>query len=169
MPVLAVGDLGWTDTGYSDMVGVGQVVAGVVGMVLGSVLIERVGRVRMLVGTATLVAVVLIVMASVPGAWTAKATVVTFAVGYLVSFVLLTITLLATGMALCSRAVAATQFALFTAAMNLGRSSGSGVMGTLDQALAPSAVFVTIAALAVAVAVLASRVDVEGHRQRLGE
>lgn len=168
MPVLAVGELGWTDTGYSSMVGVAQVAAGVVGMILGAVLIERVGRVRMLVRMAGTVALVLAAMAASPSLWPAKAVVVAFALGYLTSFVLLTITLLATGMALCSRAVAATQFALFTAAMNVGRSSGSGLLGPLDRVLGPSALFGVAAALAVVVAVVASRIDLEAHRQRLG-
>lgn len=168
MPTLAVGELGWTDTGYADVVALGQVGAGIAGMVLGSVLIERVGRVRMLVGLAALVAAVLLTMASVPALWPVKATVVAFALGYLVAFVLLTITLLATGMALCGPAVAATQFALFTASMNVGRSSGSGALGVLEGVLGPSALFVAVAGFAVAVAVLASRIDLEAHRARLG-
>ena len=167
MPVLAVGDLGWTDTGYADVVAIGQVAAGVLGMALGSVLIERVGRVRMIVALAALVAGVLVAMAAVPGLWPVRATVVAFAFGYLVTFVLLTITLLATGMALCGRAVAATQFALFTAAMNVGRSSGSGMLGPLDGVLGPSALFGVAAGLAVLVLALAARIDVEAHRQRL--
>ncbi len=167
MPVLAVGELGWTDTGYASMVAVGQVSAGLLGMVLGSVLIERVGRVRMLVGLAAVVGVVLVTMAAVPDLWTARPVVVTFAVGYLVTFVLLTITLLATGMALCSRAVASTQFALFTAAMNVGRSSGSGVLGTLDAVMGPSALFGVAAVLAGVVLLLASRIDLDAHRARL--
>lgn len=167
MPVLAVGDLGWTDTGYADVVALGQVAAGLLGMVLGSVLIDRIGRKRMLAGLAVVVAAVLLTMAAVPDLWAAKATVIAFALGYLVSFVLLTITLLATGMALCSPSVAATQFALFTAAMNVGRSSGSSVLGPLDAVLGPSALFVTAAALAAVVFVLTARIDLGGHRQRL--
>lgn len=169
MPVLAVGDLGWSDTGYADLVAIGQVAAGVIGMGLGSVLIGRIGRVRMLVGLGVLVAVVLVTMASVPGLWSARATLVVFSLGYLITFVLLTITLLATGMGLCSRSVAATQFALFTAAMNIGRSAGSGLLGPLDAVLGPSALFLWTALLAVVVAALASQIDLEAHRQRLGE
>ena len=167
MPVLAVGQLGWSDTGYADLVALGQVGAGIGGMVLGSVLIGRVGRVRMLVALSLLVALVLGTMAAVPGLWPERATVATFAVGYLGAFVLLTITLLATGMALCGKAVAATQFALFTAAMNVGRSAGSGLLGPLDAVLGPSALFGVAAALAAAVLVLASRLDLDAHRRRL--
>ncbi len=168
MPTLAVGELGWTDTGYADVVAFGQVGAGLLGMALGSVLIERIGRVRMLTGLAVLVAVVLLVMASIPSLWATKAVVVAFAAGYLVTFVLLTITLFATGMALCGPAVAATQFALFTTAINVGRSSGSGMLGGLDSVMSASAIFATVAGLAVVVALLASRLDLEGHRARLG-
>ena len=168
MPVLAVGELGWTDTGYADVVAVGQVAAGVLGMALGSVLIGRVGRVRMLVGLAALVGLVLLAMAAVPELWIARPVVVAFALGYLATFVLLTITLLATGMALCERSVAATQFALFTAAMNVGRSAGSGLMGPLDGLLRATALFGLAAALAGVVLVLVSRIDLDAHRQRLG-
>ena len=158
MPVLAVGELGWTDTGYADVVAVGQVAAGLLGMILGSLLIQRVGRVRMLVGLAVLVGLVLLLMAAIPELWIARPVVIAFALGYLVAFVLLTITLLATGMALCTPSVAATQFALFTAAMNVGRSSGSGAMGPLAGVLSAPLVFALAAALAFVVAGVVSRV-----------
>ena len=166
MPVLTVGELGWDDTGWADLVAVGQVAAGVVGMALGSVLIERVGRVRMLVALAVLVALVVGAMAAVPGLWPVRATLVAFALGYLIAFVLLTITILATGMALCGPAVAATQFALFTTAMNLGRSVGGGLLGAVGG-LPPPALFAVAAGLGLAVAALAGRIDVAAHRRRL--
>ena len=166
MPALTVGELGWDDTGWADLVAVGQVAAGVIGMGLGAVLIGRVGKVRMLVGLAALVAVVIGAMAAAPALWPVRATLVAFAFGYLVPFVLLTITILATGMALCSPAVAATQFALFTTAMNLGRSAGGGLLGALSG-FGPSAPFVVAAVLGGVVVVLGSRIDVEAHRARL--
>ncbi|WP_412062005.1 MFS transporter [Rubrivirga sp. IMCC45206] len=167
MPVLAVGELGWSDTGYADLVALGQVAAGLIGMAVGSVLIGRVGRVRMLVAMGVGLVAVLAAMASASAWWGAAPTLIAFALSYLIAFVLLTITVLATGMALCGPAIAATQFALFTTAMNLGRSSGSGLLNVLDGGLGPSGILAAAAALAAVVAALASRIDVDAHRRWL--
>ena len=161
MPTFAVQTLGWQDAEYASLVAAGQVAAGLLGMGLGSVLIQRVGRVRMLGVLAALVACVLLGMALVPGAWSVRVTLVVFALGYLSAFVLLTISLLATGMSLCNRVVAATQFALFTAAMNVGRSLGSALVGPLDHVLGPSMLLTVAAGLAGLVLALTLRIRSE--------
>ena len=167
LPVLTVQGLGWTDTAYSDLVAAGQVTAGLVGMGLGAVLIGRVGRVRMMAGTLAVVALVLAAMGLAEPVWAARATVAAFGFGYLIAFVLFSITFLSTAMALVGRAAAATHFALFTAASNVGRSSGSALVGPADAALSAPAVFFVTAALAASLLLLVRAVDIGAHRRRL--
>jgi MFS transporter, PAT family, beta-lactamase induction signal transducer AmpG len=54
---------------------------------------------------------------------------------YYTLFVFLTIAAFATGMELCWKRVAATQFTLYMAISNLGRATGSGLLGTLHAVL----------------------------------
>ena len=169
LPVLTVQGLGWEDTAYSDLVAAGQVTAGVVGMALGALLIGRVGRVRMMRATLAAVALVLAAMGLAEPVWAVTATVAAFGFGYLGAFVLFSITFLSTAMALVGRTAAATHFALFTAASNVGRSSGSALVGPADTALSAPAVFFATAALAASLLLLVRLVDVEAHRRRLAD
>ncbi len=167
MPVLTVQELGWEDTGYSGLVGVAQVVAGLVGMVGGGVLVERLGRVRTMALTTGVLVAAATAMALGAALWPERATIVAWAVVYVVTLTLLTIAYLATSMALCGKAIAATQFALYMAVSNLGRSAGSALLGPLDGRLGYQALFGAVAVCGVLALAFVRFIDLDRHRADL--
>ena len=165
--VLAVQELGWSDTGYSELSATANLIAGVIGMAAGGALIDRLGHRRSIIAGAFVLAAASIAMALAPARWPVRTTMYGYVSVYLVLDTLITIAFFAVLMAACWRRVGATQFSLYMAIANMGLSGGSALLGPLRQWLGYSGLLLVAAAWSLMVAALLLFLDAERHRHRV--
>ncbi|WP_412069473.1 MFS transporter [Rubrivirga sp. IMCC43871] len=150
MPVLTVQELGWTGSGYGQVVAVGAVVGGGAGVVLGPRLIQRVGRGRAAAVVLGAMAALCAGAALARGAWAVPGVMGAFLFGAVALRSLVLTTLATAGMAVCWRPIGAAQFAVYQAAWPLGAALGGAALGPLAKAWPSPAVVGAIAMAAVA-------------------
>jgi len=167
LPVFTVQELGWTDTGYAEVMATVQIVAGLIGMGVGGWFIDRVGRKASLVGFLCAMAVTAAGMGLLPMLWRDPGMTTAFiylAVGFDTLFA---IALFATAMAVCWQRVSATQFCLYMALGNLGMSAGAAGFGVLSGWADDPTLFFALAGIAALGIACAGFVRIEPHLARL--
>ena len=167
LPVVAVQELGWTDTGYAEISATANLIAGLVGMTAGGWLVERLGRQRVVLMGALLMAGAATAMGLSRGAWPTGSTFGIYVGAYLALDTLITIAFFAILMAACWKRVAATQFSLYMAIANMGMSLGAALVGPLHQFLPYASIFFVVSGCALTVVTLIFYVDVDRHRHRV--
>ncbi len=131
LPIFTVQELGWTDKAYSQFFATASLVGGIGGMFIGGFLIDRFGKIRMLniyCFTAIVSVSIFVMMQSY---WTNKWFVCSFMIAYQLLFVFTSIGIFATAMQCCWKKVSATQFTLYMAISNLGRTVGAKCIGPM--------------------------------------
>ncbi len=128
-PVWATQELGWSISEYTDLVGSAGLAAGVAGLFLGGLIVDKVGAQRSFVIFAGISAALYAAMALSPERWSDPQffTVIVYSFEFAALFV--SIAMLPIAMRLCSPALAATQFTLFMAVANFGRPLGAVMAG----------------------------------------
>lgn len=167
MPVLSVQELGWTDVEYSELYATASLVAGIVGMVAGGLLAERLGPRRAIALGSILLAAASVTMGLLPAFWQFRLSVQVYVFAFTLLDTLITIAFFAILMAVCWKRVAATQFSLYMAIANMGLSGGSALLGPLEQRLGYAALFFVLAAYAFAVVALLRFVNVSRHLEQV--
>lgn len=167
MPVLAVQELGWTDLGYSELYATAQLVAGIIGMVAGGLVAERLGRRRAIAMGSLFLAIASVAMGLFPAFWALRLSVQVYVSAFLLLDTLTTIAFFAVMMAVCWKRVAATQFSLYMAIANMGLSGGAVLLGPLQRWLGYPPLFFVVAAASLLVVVLLRFVHVGQHLQRV--
>ena len=163
MPVLAVQELGWSDTTYSSLNATSKLIGALIGMFLGGWLADRFGRTRMIKIFAGIAVGITAMMGALPSLWPATATVAGFVFIFSTLATLFSIVFAATMMALCWKRVAATQFSLYMAVSNMGISSGMSLIGPIHDAFGYRFIFLTVAVLYAAVFVLIHFVNIRAE------
>jgi MFS transporter, PAT family, beta-lactamase induction signal transducer AmpG len=135
LPVFTVQELGWEDTGYSNVFSTASLIAGVAGMFIGGALIDFLGKKRMMSIFLVLLAALVIAMSSLSFLWENRMVIIVFIITFYVLFTQLTIAIFATAMQLCWKKVAASQFTLYMAIANLGLSTGASLLGPLTSVM----------------------------------
>ena len=167
LPVFTIQGAGWTDTDYSEVFSTANIVAGLLGMLIGGYLADRFGKKRMMTIYLSGIILLMVVMASAHAWWTNGFVVAGFMGTYYVLEVFLSIAIFATGMELCWKRVAATQFTLYMAIANLGRSAGSGLLGLMREGLSWEYLILSIAGFAFAMIILVQLMRPKSHLIRL--
>ncbi len=131
-PLMATGPGGWTDAAFSSLSGTGNLVAGILGVLLfgyiADVLTPR--RAAMFGGLG--VALLSFAFAAASAYWGEQTIVISFVLAHLSLYLLIQISLCSIAMGKCAPAVSATQFTLYMAVSNLGISASSAALGFLD-------------------------------------
>lgn len=132
-PLIATNVGGWSDTGYSSLVGLSSLVAGLCGVVVFGVLVDKVGvrfgGVSGFLGLSVVALAMIILQPQWAQSWTIIGLV--FAFGLLDIY--LKVSTCSTAMRLCDVKVAATQFTLYMALANLGMTLAGLMTGPLDR------------------------------------
>jgi PAT family beta-lactamase induction signal transducer AmpG len=161
LPIFTINELGWTNDDYSNLYATANIVSGLLGMFVGGALVDFFGKKRMLLFF------ILFWMLSIAGflfyraSWfdDSVATFVFYASS--VGAVFTTIAAFSVCMAHCWKRVSATQFTLYMALSNLGRSIGAVAAGTtkdlFDWDLTFAVVLVVLAIMALLVGMLQIR------------
>ena len=167
LPVLTVQELGWADTAFSNLNAVGYLVGGVLGMVVGGWLAGRLGRQRTITIVGGVFGVATLAIAVLPLLWPIRAVMSGYILAHLILNVFVTIAFLSLSMALCGRRVAATQFAMYMAMSNFGRSVGSMLVGPLEAVGGYPAIFLCVFGTTVLSILLLQFVNLRRHRVRM--
>ena len=167
-PVLATQQLGFTSEQYTWFNGIVGFAAAALVILLGPA-IDRVGAKRLLLialfGSVACHAAAF----GLPGLWnqpTAVAVAVLFCVAALLSQ-LVFVCIIALFMNLCWRNVAATQFAVYMALANLGRSAGGWSLPVVENYLGPVEILLLMGVIVLVAAGLLLRLDTDAHKARL--
>jgi PAT family beta-lactamase induction signal transducer AmpG len=147
-PVIATQELGYESTIYAYWTSTFALAAAVLGLLLGPV-IDNFGAKRILVGALLVYAIVFLVAGSNVSLWAEPAFVLGIAAGEAISNQAIFISFIALHMSICWNKVSATQFAIYMAWANLGRSLGAKIYGEIESSLAQGEAFLIMAVLGV--------------------
>lgn len=141
LPIFTVQELGWTNTKFSQVFSVMTILGGLLGMFVGGAMVDFLGKLKMMSLYLIFLAILIIGFGIFPSLWHHKAMIYGFILSYYTGYTFLCISIFATAMHLCWKTVAATQFTLYMALSNMGRASGSGLLGPLKNNLSWEQVF----------------------------
>ncbi len=131
-PLFGANILGWGDGVYAGWSGPANLISGLLGVLVFGLLAERFGAKRMFVMAHLLSGGAALAVLALRPEWASPQLLIIaiFVFSSLLIFQLVTAS--AVAIRLCSPAVAATQFSLFMATINLGAVAASALLGTLD-------------------------------------
>ncbi len=148
LPVFTIQEMGWTNDTYSSLFSTTSLVAGLLGIIAGGALADLFGKRRMMSIYLVLFAVVMIAMGIAKSFWNTPYFMSGFMGVYYTLYVFTAIASFAIGMQLCWPRISATQFTLYMALANVGRSVGAALLGPLKARLPWEYIFFFIAVLA---------------------
>jgi PAT family beta-lactamase induction signal transducer AmpG len=129
LPIFTVNALGWTDQEYSKFFATTSLIGGVGGMLIGGILIDRFGKLRMLNIYFFLAIVFSALVSFLTLYWASKWFISAYMITYKLLYVFVCIGLFATAMQCCWKKVSATQFTLYMTIGNIGRLVGAKLIG----------------------------------------
>ncbi|WP_165453853.1 MFS transporter [Hyunsoonleella flava] len=166
-PIFSVQELGWTNTSFSQVFSIASIIGGVLGMFVGGYLVDYFGKIKMLMFYLTVIATIIAIFALTSNFWSNNIVIYMFIVGYYTLYTFLCIAVFASAMQLCWKTVAATQFTLYMALSNMGRASGSALLGVLKTYFTWDYVFLFVAILPLIMALLMKFVCFDKHRKKI--
>jgi PAT family beta-lactamase induction signal transducer AmpG len=149
LPVFTIQQMGWTNETYSNLFSTTSLIAGFLGIIAGGALADLFGKRRMMSIYLVLFAGVMIAMGLLKTYWATPYFVSGFMGLYYTLYVFISIASFAIGMQLCWPRISATQFTLYMAMANVGRSIGAAMLGPLKARLPWEQIFLFIALLAI--------------------
>lgn len=169
LPIFTIQELEWTNTDFSQFFSIINVVAGIFGMIIGGYLVDYFGKIKMLTIYLSLITAVISIFAFATGLWSNLIFLCGFMFFYYVLNIFLSIGIFASGMQLCWKTVAATQFTLYMTLSNMGRASGSALLGILKDSYTWEIVFVFTALMPLIMGVLVQFINFKNHKQKVDQ
>lgn len=166
-PIFTIQELGWSNKDYSQIYAVTSLFAGILGMLIAGLLLERFGKIRMISVYLILLIVLTTIMAFSKTLWNSFF----FTTGYMalfnLLFVFIAIGLFATAMQFCWKRISALQFTLYMAIYNLGQTAGSALIGPLTKHLSWQYTILSFSAMAAVALVVIQFMRIKNHLQHL--
>lgn len=164
LPVFTIQEIGWTNSTFSQVTAIGNIVAGILGMFVGGALVDFFGKIRMLTIFLTLLIASILVMVTFKMYWKSPYFVACFIFAFNTLATFQTIAILATAMELCWKRISATQFTLYMAINNLGRATGAGYLGEIKTLFVSwEYVILVYAAVSIIMLILLAFINTEKH------
>ncbi len=167
LPVFTVQGLGWVDTHYSQIFATANMIAGVLGMIIGGFLIDFFGKVKMISIYVGGLILLVTAMFFLKNFWQNEIIVIAFIIGFYILLTFTYIAIFASAMQLCWKRVAATQFTLYMAISNLGLAAGAAIMGQLKEMFNWEYVILTYVVFASVMLILIRFINFEKHQKRV--
>ncbi|MBK9401851.1 MAG: MFS transporter [Bacteroidetes bacterium] len=135
LPIFTVQALGWSDQAYSQYFATASLAGGIGGMLIGGILIDRFGKIRMM----NIYFVMLILLTTsfvlLKSYWTSVSFIASFMMIYQLLYVFACIGIFAIAMECCWKKVSASQFTIYMTIGNLGRIVGAKLIGPVKLEL----------------------------------
>ena len=167
MPIFSVQELGWTNSYFSNVFSIATISSGILGMLLGGYLVDYFGKMKMMTIYLVLTTALIVLFAFLTDFWSIQVVMYGFIFIYYTLSTFLTIAVFASGMHLCWKTVAATQFTLFMAVSNMGRASGSAMLGVLKTNYSWDTVFLITALSPFLMLIIIKFIHFERHRKKV--
>jgi MFS transporter, PAT family, beta-lactamase induction signal transducer AmpG len=167
LPVFTVQHLGWTDTTYSSIFSIVNLVSGILGMFVAGVLIDLYGKIRMMRIYLSLIIAALISAALLKPYWGHPVVITSFIAVFYLLIVFTTIAIFAAAMNLCWKRISATQFTLYMAISNLGLAAGAWLLGPLTSMMSWQSLLAVAAVFPLIMLGLTSFIHFENHTKRV--
>lgn len=135
LSIFTIQEMGWSSDYYSQIFSMTTLFAGIFGMFVGGPLVDFFGDKRMLKIYFLIMAITIAVFAVFSSFWEKNIFIFGFFLLFYLFNVFSIIGVFSACMKLSWKIIAATQFTLFMAVSNIGRSVGSGVIGPLREVL----------------------------------
>ncbi len=135
LPIFTVQSLGWTDQAYSNYFATASLIGGIGGMLIGGILIDKFGKIRMMHIYFFLMIALTFGFVFMKASWIHPSFIVAFMIGYKLLYVFSSIGLFAIAMECCWKKVSATQFTFYMTIGNLGRIAGAKLIGPVKAQL----------------------------------
>lgn len=165
LPIFSIQELGWTNSYFSNVFSITTVVGGFLGMFIGGYLVDYFGKIKMLSIYLIFIIVLIAIFAFLTNLWSQNIVVYAFILLYYTLYTFLCIAVFASAMHLCWKTVAATQFTLYMALSNMGRSAGAAMLGVLKTNFTWETVFLIIAITPAIMVVLIQLINFKKHRK----
>ncbi|RKD92133.1 MFS transporter [Mangrovibacterium diazotrophicum] len=169
LPVFTVQKLGWTDIEYAHVFATTKLAGGILGMFIGGAMIDRFGKIRMMVLYAFALVALLMAMSLLSLYWSNATFITGFFFIYHTLSTFITIAILAVAMQLSWRRVATTQFTLYMTIANLGLSAGAWIMGQLKTYFSWQHMFMAYLVFIGLVLAIMPFLNFKKHQQQLNE
>lgn len=167
LPIFTIQELGWTNTSFSEVFSITTIIGGFLGMFIGGYLVDYFGKIKMLTLYLAIIIFLIASFAFMNNLWSNNYIVYAFILSYYTFYTFLCIAVFASGMHLCWKTVAATQFTLYMAISNMGRAAGAASLGLLKTNFSWEIVFLIIAIMPVIMAVLIQFIHFDNHRAKV--
>ena len=135
IPIFTVQALGWTDQAYSQFQASATLIGGMAGMLIGGMLLDKFGKIRMMNIYFFLMITLTTALAFLNMFWTHSWFISSFMIVYQVLYVFASIGLFVIAMQCCWKKVSASQFTLYMTISNLGRIAGAKLIGPVKNQL----------------------------------
>ncbi len=160
LPLIAAGEAGWAQERISATASSGSLLAGVLAVLVYGAIVAWLGARRTMLSVYGLIALSGAAMLLFRDSWSAGWPVTGMLLASDPLNFCLAVCLGTIAMKLCTPAVAATQFTLYMAISNFGRTLGSAALGPIESVGGTEGLMWAIVAVGVAGAVLASRIRI---------
>ena len=169
LTVFTVQELDWSDADYANTQAVATLITVAIGILIIGPAVDRLGALRVAYITGVLWMALCGAAGMLSDLWLVRSAVTAFMIGTSVLSIAVAISFGSVFMGMCWQRVAATQFALYMALVNLGLAVGSALTGTLDATLSHQQIFFAIAACGGVFLLLLFFLNLNTHQQRLSE
>jgi PAT family beta-lactamase induction signal transducer AmpG len=133
LPIFTVKALNWTNATYSELFSTAKLIGGIIGMLIGGILIEKYGRMRMMNIYFFLLIAVNVTFIFLKNFWTNHTFIYGFMVIHSILYTLTCIGIFAIAMQFCWKKVSASQFTLYMTLSNLGRLALAALIGPINE------------------------------------
>lgn len=167
-PVIAVQQLGWSDTDYSNWMAISSGTAAIFGLLVGP-MIDRHGSKRLIAISLSAVGMIYLMTGLASNLWHLwyVPLIALFCIQWTLQVVFIAV--IAIHMSICWPPVSATQFAIYMAWANLARSGGAKLYGAIADQLPPGGEFLIMGVFSLVGASILIWIDLDKHQARLDE
>jgi PAT family beta-lactamase induction signal transducer AmpG len=167
LPIFTIQELGWTNSSFSEVFSITTLIGGFLGMFIGGYLVDYFGKIKMLTLYLAIITFLIAAFAFMTDLWSNNTIVYAFILSYYTFYTFLCIAIFASGMHLCWKTVAATQFTLYMALSNMGRAAGAASLGVMKTNFSWEYIFLIIAVMPVIMAIFIQFINFDKHRAKV--
>lgn len=167
LPIFLIQERGWDNVFYSKIFSSSNLAGGVIGMLVGGLIIQRFGAVRLIQASLLLIALLVITLAASESLLSNSDFLCVFIVLFCIFVTLIYIGVLALAMNLCWRRVSAIQFTFYMTIFNAGLATGASLVGILRPYLTWQLLFVAFTLLIFVAMFILKFIKPDKHREQV--